>query len=165
MMLTIDQLRCRRGVRLLAISADPTAELGIDFEITHETIPSSITIWNEAKLGARPTQAEWEAKADQQNVIQKKIMIRRYCKERISTVIGDSQDLANDALRLSYLAFERHDRALTPKESNEAVTITANIEKIRLMRRARADVADTIVITDTMEDIHERYDAAIASLI
>jgi hypothetical protein len=161
MNLTIEQRKFQRGVRLLAIEADKTAEHGVDFKVSHETDPSSIEIWNVAKLGTEPTPAEIDARVEVQTLTRKRGMLRRYAKLRIQDTMTTMNE---DALRLSYLAFEQQSRALLPREVNESVDLLANAEIVRKMNRARTNVAPTIVLADTIEEINARYEAELVSL-
>jgi hypothetical protein len=161
MNLTIEQRKVQRGVRLLAKDADPTAEQGIDFKVNHETDPSSIEIWNVAKLGTEPTPAEIDARCDVQMLTRKRVMLQIYAVQRMRDTLGD---VSVDALRLAYLGVELQGRELLPREITEMDRITADAETARLIRKARINVAPTVVIADTIEEIKARYDAECVAL-
>jgi hypothetical protein len=161
MNLTTEQRKFQRGVRLLAITADKTAELGVDFKVDHSTDPSSIVIWNVDKLGAEPTAEEIAQKVAGQVLVRKRGMLRRYVTLRIQDTLPD---MSQDALRLAYLGVELQGRELLPREINEMDRILADAEIVRLLQKARTNVAPTVVITDTIEEIQARYDAECVAL-
>jgi hypothetical protein len=159
MKLTIEQIKVRRGVRLLALDADPDAEKGVDFKVTHETDPSSIEIWNEVKLGPEPTHAQIIARSDQQSVVQKKNLLRRYSLFRIFDDIADVASLTVDNTRMVQLLDIQQNGTPTQAEQNQLDDLRDQAVEVRKRVRARLNVMPTITAEDTPQQIYDRYEA------